>query len=227
MSKKVYKPATRTPVYVRVSNPTLAPNTGKVSKSRSYLSKLKEKQEQLSRENLTIASQLFKNEELTEKHSIYSENSVCRSDVSFELKPSILAPEDEHILNVIRLQPPKAEICSSSRLNSARNHSPIKNYMVSERCEEVEKDLKLQRLKYRKLETQYNELLNKNAHIETFYSDILENLNKELCESTNGHDQNPQLEGLASDVFEIKSNLTEIQRKFQMIEERIRSKNSF
>ena len=227
MSKKNYKPVTRSPAFVRVSNAALVPNTGKVTKSRSYLAKLKEKQDQLSRENLIIASQLFKGEELTEKPSVYSENSGCKSEISFELKPSILAPEDEQILNVIRLQQPKAEICSSSRLNSARNHSPIKNYTVSERCEEVEKDLKLQRLKYRKLETQYNELLNKNAHIETFYSDILENLNKELCESTNGHNQHPQLEELSYEVCDIKSNLTEIQRKFQMIEERIRSKNSF
>lgn len=226
MSKKFYKPATRSPALVRVNNPNLVPNTGKVVKSRSYLAKLKEKQEQLSRENLVIASQIFKGEELTEKPSVYSENSVSRSDVSFELKSSILAPEDEQILNVIRLQQPKAEICSTSRLNSARNHSPIKNYMVSERCEEVEKDLKLQRSKYRKLETQYNELLTKNAHIEAFYTDILENLNRELSDSAKSHEQSPQLEDLACQVSEIKNSLTEIQEKFQMVQERLRTKIS-
>jgi hypothetical protein len=221
MSKKFYKPMTRSPNFVKVSNPTLVPSTSKSAKSRSYLSKLKEKQELLLRESHAISTQYLKGEELTEKPSIYSENSLSKFDVSFEQKPSILNQEDEEILNVIRFQQPKAEICSSSRLNSARNPSPVKNYMVSERCEEFEKDLKAQRTKYRKLEAQYNELLNKNAHIELFYSGIIQNLKTEL-ESSKTEQQDPILEELSEDIIDVKSKILKINEKFARLEERLK-----
>ena len=130
-------------------------------------------------------------------------------------------PEDEEILNVIRIQQPKAEISSSSRLNSARNPSPVKNYMVSERFEEFEIDLKAQRSKYRRLEQQYNELLNKNSHTEIFYSGVIENLKNDL-EMKFGDDENPVLAELNEDVSEIKMNLIQIHEKFSRLEERLR-----
>lgn len=221
MSKKIYSSLTKTPNFVKLNNPTLTPNTSKITKSRSYLTKLKEKQDQLAKESQIFSIQASKGEELTEKPSIYSENSIGKLDVSFEQKPSILNPEDEEILNVIRIQQPKAEISSSSRLNSARNPSPVKNYMVSERCEEFEIDLKAQRSKYRRLEQQYNELLNKNSHTEIFYSGVIENLKNDL-EMKFGDDENPVLAELNEDVSEIKMNLIQIHEKFARLEERLR-----
>ena len=221
MSKKIYSSLTKTPNFVKLNNPTLTPNTSKITKSRSYLAKLKEKQDQLAKESQIFSIQASKGEELTEKPSIYSENSIGKLDVSFEQKPSILNPEDEEILNVIRIQQPKAEISSSSRLNSARNPSPVKNYMVSERFEEFEIDLKAQRSKYRRLEQQYNELLNKNSHTEIFYSGVIENLKNDL-EMKFGDDENPVLAVLNEDVSEIKMNLIQIHEKFSRLEERLR-----
>lgn len=221
MSKKIYSSLTKTPNFVKLNNPTLTPNTSKITKSRSYLAKLKEKQDQLAKESQIFSIQASKGEELTEKPSIYSENSIGKLDVSFEQKPSILNPEDEEILNVIRIQQPKAEISSSSRLNSARNPSPVKNYMVSERFEEFEIDLKAQRSKYRRLEQQYNELLNKNSHTEIFYSGVIENLKNDL-EMKFGDDENPVLAELNEDVSEIKMNLIQIHEKFSRLEERLR-----
>lgn len=221
MSKKIYSSLTKTPNFVKLNNPTLTPNTSKITKSRSYLAKLKEKQDQLAKESQILSIKASKGEELTEKPSIYSENSIGKLDVSFEQKPSILNPEDEEILNVIRIQQPKAEISSSSRLNSARNPSPVKNYMVSERFEEFEIDLKAQRSKYRRLEQQYNELLNKNSHTEIFYSGVIENLKNDL-EMKFGDDENPVLAELNEDVSEIKMNLIQIHEKFSRLEERLR-----
>ena len=221
MSKHIYKPMAKTPNFVKVNNPTLTPNTGKIMKSRSYLAKLKEKQDMLAKELQVFSSQVSIGEELTEKPSIFSENSIGKFDVSFEQKPPILNSEDEDILNVIRFQQPKAEISSTSRLNSARNSSPIKNYMVSERCEEFEKDLKAQRTKYRRLEQQYNELLNKNSHIEIFYSGVIENLKTEF-EMNSGENKDPLLGELNEDVSEININLIQIHEKFAKLEEKMR-----
>ena len=212
---------TKSPNFVKVNNPTLTPNTGKLTKSRSYLAKLKEKQEMLMKESQVLSSQVFKGEELTEKPSIYSENSIGKLDVSFDQKASILNSEDEEILNVIRIQQPKAEISSNSRMNSARNPSPVKNYMVSERCEEFEKDLKAQRGKYRRLEQQYNELLNKNSHIEVFYSGVIDNLKCEI-EGKGTDEQDPVLVELNEDIGGIKKDLIRIDEKLARLEERMR-----
>ena len=214
---------TKSPNFVKVNNPTLTPNTGKLTKSRSYLAKLKEKQDQLIKDSQVLSSQAFKGEELTEKPSIYSENSIGKLDVSFDQKPSILNSEDEELLNVIRIQQPKAEISSNSRMNSARNPSPVKNYMVSEKCEEFEKDLKSQRSKYRRLEQQYNELLNKNSHVEVFYSGVIDNLQTDLeAKGDEDQDPDPVLQELNEDIGGIKKDLVQISEKLARLEDRMR-----
>lgn len=222
MSKR-YKPSIRSPAFVQVNNPTLVVGRGNPSKSKSYLAKLREKQEQLVRENGALSSHYFC-EELTEKPSIFSENSFLKPDTSFEQKASVLNAEDEEILNVIRTERPKAELRSSPVHNSGKYPSPSKNLITTERCEEVEKELKAQKAKYRKLEAQYNELLNKNTHIEMFYNDILENLKTEIEKTMGQTHSDPSLTHIGTEIIGIKDKLKEIENKSLMIDAQIRTR---
>ncbi|OMJ88538.1 hypothetical protein SteCoe_9487 [Stentor coeruleus] len=222
MSKIFYKPASRSPIYIRPATVNHIKNTGKTTKSRSYLAKLREKQEQLTRENAASANLITKSEEVTEK-TFVCDRSITRSEASWEKNPPILAPEDEEILNVIRLDQPKAEIRSSPKPNYYKYPSPIKAYVPSEKCEEIERELKNHRTRYRRLEAQYNELLNKNTHVEVFYKGIIENLNTEILKSDD-EAEDPILVSLSSQIYELKSNFLEIEKKSALIEEKIRSK---
>ncbi|OMJ66423.1 hypothetical protein SteCoe_36729 [Stentor coeruleus] len=223
MSKLFYKPTSRSPGYIRPTAIIHASSAGKVTKSRSYLAKLREKQDQLARENAVSVNEPIRSEEATEKPFTFCEKSITRSDASLEKNPSILAPEDEEILNIIRLEQPKAELRSSPKLCSCKYPSPIKPYIPSEKCEEAEKELLNQRAKYRRLEAQYNEILSKNTHIELFYKGIIENLNKELLKPDN-QPTDPILESLNSELNSLKTKFLQIETKSSLIEQIINSK---
>ncbi|OMJ80775.1 hypothetical protein SteCoe_18883 [Stentor coeruleus] len=225
MSKVFYKPTSRSPGYIRPTPISRVSGTGKATKSRSYLAKLREKQDQLARGNIISVNIAIKSEEATEKPINFCEKSITRSDASLEKNPSILAPEDEEILNIIRLEQPKAELRSSPKLCSYKYPSPLKPYVPSEKCEEAEKELQNQRAKYRRLEAQYNEILSKNTHIELFYKGIIENLNKELLKPDD-QSADPILESLSSELNELKSKFLQIEAKSLLIEQIIESKKN-
>jgi hypothetical protein len=225
MSKLFYKPASRSPGYIRPTPISHVSSAGKVTKSKSYLAKLREKQDQLARGNIVSVNTAIKSEEVTEKPFAFCEKSIARSDASLEKNPSILAPEDEEILNIIRLEQPKAELRSSPKLCSYKYPSPLKPYVPSEKCEEAEKELQNQRAKYRRLEAQYNEILSKNTHIELFYKGIIENLNKELLKPDD-QATDPILESLSSELNDLKSKFLQIESKSSLIEQIIKSKKS-
>ena len=172
MSKRSYHPSSRSSSLLKINNPNLVSVSTKVMKSKSYLAKLRDKQNKLEKESLP--NNYFASEELTEKPSVYSEKSVFKSEMSFEQKPSLLNANHEEILNILRLENPKAELRSSPKIYSSRYPSPSKNsQMTSEKCEEIERELKIQKNKYKKLENQYNELLNKNACLDLCFCDTL------------------------------------------------------
>ena len=225
MSRSTFKPSIRSSNYFKVNSPTLVVGKQNVCKSKSYLAKLREKQEQLTRENIILSSQNYHGEELTEKPSIYSENSFLKPDTSFEQKPSVLNAEDEEILRIIRTERPKAEMRSSPGHHTGRYPSPSKNLITTDRCEEVEKELKHQKAKYRKLETQYNELLSKNTHVEMFYNDILQNLQLELENSSVQNHVDPNLVELGTEIKYLQEKLKNLENKSHLIEIALKGNN--
>lgn len=223
MSKIFYKPVSKSPLYIRPATVNHTKNAGTSVKSRSYLAKLREKQEQLIRENSASVNLATKSEEVTEKSFAYCDRSITRSEASWEKNPQILVREDEEILNIIRIDQPKAELKSSPKPNYYKYPSPMKAYVPSEKCEEVERELKNQRTRYRRLESQYKDLLNKNTHVEVFYKGIIENINTEILKSDDKA-EDPMLVALNCQIYELRSNFLEIEKKSALIEEKIRSK---
>ena len=222
MSRKIKKPEVRSSSFLNANNLNLAHGKSMQPKSKSYLAKLRDKQEQLAKENAFMFNNLYRGEELTEKPSVYSEKSFLKSEISFEQKPSVLKTEDEEILNIIRIDRPKAEMRSSPKHVSVKFPSPPKNQILAEKCEEVETELKNQRTKYRKLEAQYNELISKNTHIEMFYNDILENLKAELENTSNHKNLDSTLSLLGTEIFSIKNKLKQLESKSFLIEEKLK-----
>jgi hypothetical protein len=210
MSKQYYNPATSQYSFFHAGNPNLYIGSSPVIKSKSYLAKLREKQEELIRENAILPSRIQKSEEPTEKYYAQSEKSFLKSEISVDQKPNLINPEDEEILNIIRSERPKAEMRSSPKPCQEKYPSPKKKLITTEKCEEVESELKYQRAKYRKLEAQYNELLNKSSHSEVFYRNALENLKLELDNTTKENIIDPNIAFICKEILNIKNQLEKI-----------------
>lgn len=186
----------------------------KFEKSRSYFRKLKEKQER------TTKARTAENLNLNEKTEKFS--ATCPKSSKSILKPNYLkiAEEEEEILNVIRVQNPKAEIRNSPLLSNSRAFSPT-NFNIEEDFDEYKADLRNQRARYRKLETLYNELLNKNSAVEKFYKGIADEINEKMNKCSK-EDKQKKAKEIMMEVIDIKESLKAIVMRIEGVTHKIK-----
>jgi len=189
--------------------------TPAVQKSCSYLGTSKTTS-QLKK--ISSRPSAYQSEESTEKFKIPSKSPLLSQTSRQNL---LIAPDDEKLLNTIRVQEPKAEIQSSPSETEKKN-SNQKN-SISGQIQEYEQLLRLQREKYRKLESQYNELLNKNSYIEGFYLEILKNMQMELeiTQESKGR-KVEEVSEVYNEVTDIKAELVKILQRSQKVSKKIK-----
>lgn len=158
-------------------------------------------------------------EESTEKFKIPSKSPLLSLTSRQNL---LIAPDDEKLLNTIRVQEPKAEIQSSPSETEKKNSN--KKNLISGQIQEYEQLLRYQREKYRKLESQYNELLNKNSYIEGFYMEILKNMQMELeiTQESKNNRKSGDVSEIYHEVADIKAELLKILQRSQKVSKKIK-----
>ncbi|CAG9329481.1 unnamed protein product [Blepharisma stoltei] len=154
-------------------------------------------------------------------------STVNPSDISYEK----LSVDKDNLLSIVRDTEPKAEFRTPSYHYisiSSKNSSPERGGYISFKPKDVqylvnlEKKLTEQRIKYKKLEQKYKELLAKNSRSEEFYENAIQKLSYELNQlkgktekesresPTQKVEENPIFK-ILSEIESIKIRLTKIE----------------
>jgi hypothetical protein len=206
----------KTPGKAPLSKLSLSIPVFSFQKSRTFLSKLKQRQEKISKKNISENSSPDSKSHRFSNRS--SKNLTSTKDSNFSRVPA-----EEDILNVVRIQIPKAEIRDSPLIHSARHFSPSK-FCIEEQSDELKSDLKNQRAKYRKLEALYNEMLHKNQRVEQFYRGVAESITGKIAKCSLGEKQKKAREVLM-EVIDIKEALKGIVHRIEGVTQKIKEIN--
>lgn len=171
----------------------------------------------IPQQKTSLRPSLCPSEESTDKFKTPSRSPLLGQTSRQNL---LINPDDEELLNTIRPQEPKAEIRSSP--NDTEKNGSYKKSLLAKQCQESEQSLKAQREKYRKLESQYNELLNKNCRIEGFYMEIIQNLQRDLEGAQEIHEKNDEICEILDEVADIKAELGQILKRSQEVSKKIK-----